>query len=77
MYCIKLEATNDSNGNSRRIYIVIKDNGMILKTYDQGNKNVRPKIVEDFPLINPSAIPVFDTTDEEYYRMLTFVNGVE
>lgn len=36
-----LQATNDTNGNPRRVYVFYDDNGDIIKTVDEGYQGFR------------------------------------
>ena len=64
---IKLEATNDINGNPRRIFIIFDEESNIIETIDEGYSGDR-ELNKKYP--NLPSYCTFKTTIKEYRNLL-------
>ncbi len=64
MVCIRLCAKHDSNGNPRRVFVLLDSDGSIVRAIDEGYAGSR--VLEGYSL--SGAITDFETTPAEYRR---------
>ena len=69
MVLIKLNAGNDRNGNPRRVYVGLRDNGDIMGAWDESysGSGAVPKRYRH----KASLAPEFETTPSEYRHLLS------
>jgi len=69
MVCIKLCAGHTTNGNPRRVYVLLSDDGSIIRAVDEGYEGIGA--LRGIPGCERQSEPVeFDTTPAEYRRLL-------
>ena len=70
MVCIKLRAKNDSNGNPRRVYVMLDSDGSIVGAAEEGYEG-HGAIARLPGASGVKYTPVeFDTTPAEYRRIV-------
>ncbi len=66
MVCIRLCAKHDTNGNPRRVFVLLDSDGAIVRAIDEGYGGSR--VLDAYSLRGP--ITDFETTPAEYRRLL-------
>ena len=79
LIAIHLNAGNDRNGNPRRVYVVLNENGAIVDTIDEGysgDSGVRKLRVDGEKVKMDFVFNRFETTPKEYRELVKFGNDL-